>query len=68
MSFFELTTAMAFMYFGEKCPDVGIIETGLGGREDCTNVINPRLSIVTSIGLDHMAILGSTASTNLSSL
>jgi dihydrofolate synthase/folylpolyglutamate synthase len=56
--FFELTVAMAFQYFAEEKIDVAIIETGLGGRLDSTNVINPELSIITNIGWDHMNILG----------
>ena len=57
-SFFEFTTAMAFWYFNEKKVDVAIIECGLGGRLDSTNIINPILSIITSISLDHSNILG----------
>ncbi len=53
---------MAFMYFAEKRPDMSIIETGLGGRKDATNVIQPRLCILTSVGLDHVEILGNTVS------
>ncbi len=61
-SFFELTVGMAFEYFAlEKC-DIAIIETGLGGRLDSTNVISPELSIITNIGWDHMALLGNTLS------
>ncbi len=59
-SFFELTVGMAFEYFAEKKCDIAIIETGLGGRLDSTNVIAPALSIITNIGLDHMAFLGNT--------
>lgn len=61
-SFFELTTAMAFMYFAEKEVDVAVIEVGLGGRLDCTNIINPDLSIITNISLDHTQFLGHTLS------
>lgn len=61
-SFFELTTAMAFMYFAEKGVDVAVIEVGLGGRLDCTNIINPDLSIITNISLDHTQFLGHTLS------
>jgi len=57
-SFFEFTTAMAFWYFNEKKVDIAIIECGLGGRLDSTNIINPILSIITSISLDHSHILG----------
>lgn len=59
-SFFELTVAMAFCYFVEKKVDVAVIETGLGGRLDSTNIITPELSVITNIGLDHTDILGST--------
>lgn len=58
--FFEITTCIAFLYFAEKKVDIAIIETGLGGRFDATNVIDPILSIITSIGFDHTEILGST--------
>ena len=57
---FELLTLMAWHYFKDKQPDYLIIETGLGGRLDATNVITPILSIITRIGLDHQAILGDT--------
>ena len=59
-SFFELTMEMAFLYFAEKKVDVAIIEVGLGGRLDSTNIIFPDLSIITNIGLDHMNYLGNT--------
>jgi dihydrofolate synthase / folylpolyglutamate synthase len=59
-SFFELTVAMAFEYFAEQQVDIAVIETGLGGRLDSTNVITPILSIITNIGYDHMNILGNT--------
>jgi len=59
-SFFELTVGMAFEYFAENKCDIAIIETGLGGRLDSTNVISPELSIITNIGWDHMALLGDT--------
>lgn len=59
-SFFELTVGMAFEYFAEQKCDIAIIETGLGGRLDSTNVIKPELSIITNIGWDHMALLGNT--------
>lgn len=61
-SFFELTVGMAFAYFAEKQVDLAIIETGLGGRLDSTNIITPILSIITNIGYDHMNLLGSTLS------
>lgn len=59
-SFFEITVAMAFEYFALQQVDVAIIETGLGGRLDSTNVITPELSIITNIGWDHMQLLGDT--------
>ena len=59
-SFFELTTAMAFNYFAEQEVDIAVIEVGLGGRLDCTNIITPELSIITNISLDHTQFLGST--------
>ena len=52
-SFFELTTAMAFKYFADMDVDIAVIEVGLGGRLDCTNIITPILSVITNIGLDH---------------
>ncbi len=61
-SFFELTVAMAFWYFAKEDIDFAIIETGLGGRLDSTNVIHPELSLITNIGFDHMDILGHTLS------
>ena len=59
-SFFEVTVAMAFAYFAELQVDIAVIETGLGGRLDSTNVITPLLSIITNIGYDHTAMLGET--------
>ena len=59
-SFFEITVGMAFEFFANENVDIAIIETGLGGRLDSTNIINPILSIITNIGMDHMAILGNT--------
>lgn len=59
-SFFELTVAMAFEYFAKEQVDMAIIETGLGGRLDSTNIITPVLSVITNIGYDHMNILGNT--------
>ena len=59
-SFFELTMAMAFDYFAQQAVDIAIIETGLGGRLDSTNIITPILSVITNIGFDHMNILGDT--------
>ena len=57
-SFFELTTALAFKYFADCEVDVAVIEVGLGGRLDCTNIISPVLSVITNISLDHVALLG----------
>ncbi|MBE7176298.1 MAG: bifunctional folylpolyglutamate synthase/dihydrofolate synthase [Mucilaginibacter polytrichastri] len=59
-SFFELTVAMAFAFFARENVDIAIIETGLGGRLDSTNVITPLLSVITNIGHDHMDLLGDT--------
>ena len=59
-SFFELTTAMAFRYFAEEKVDVVVVEVGLGGRLDCTNIIRPDLCIITNISLDHVQFLGDT--------
>ena len=59
-SFFELTVAMAFDYFEKEKIDIAVIETGLGGRLDSTNIITPLLSIITNIGYDHMDLLGNT--------
>lgn len=60
LSFFEMTTAMAFDYFAQTDVEVAVIETGLGGRLDATNVIVPQVSVITNIGLDHTALLGDT--------
>lgn len=60
LTYFELTTAIAFWYFSDMEVDVAIIETGLGGRLDATNIVQPVLSVITSIGLDHTDILGDT--------
>ncbi|MBP5636265.1 MAG: bifunctional folylpolyglutamate synthase/dihydrofolate synthase [Bacteroidales bacterium] len=60
LSFFEITTGMAFKWFAESKVDVAVVEVGLGGRLDSTNIITPELSIVTTIGLDHCALLGNT--------
>lgn len=59
-SFFELTVAMAFEYFAENKVDIAVIETGLGGRLDSTNIIHPILSVITNIGMDHTNLLGNT--------
>lgn len=60
LSFFEATVAMAFYYFKEQGVQAAVIETGLGGRLDATNIIKPVLSIITNIGMDHMSFLGNT--------
>lgn len=60
LSYFEMTTAMAFDYFGNADVEVAVIETGLGGRLDATNIIRPELTVITNIGFDHTDILGST--------
>lgn len=59
-SFFEVAVAMAFEYFAQEKVDIAVIETGLGGRLDSTNIIHPLLSVITNIGLDHTAVLGDT--------
>lgn len=59
-SFFEITVAMAFQYFADNMVDIAVIETGLGGRLDSTNVIIPEISVITNIGWDHMNLLGDT--------
>lgn len=59
-SFFELTTALAFKYFAEQNVDIAVIEVGLGGRLDCTNIITPILSVITNISYDHTQFLGDT--------
>ena len=59
-SFFEITVAMAFEYFAKEKVDIAVVETGLGGRLDSTNVITPEVSAITNIGYDHMDILGET--------
>ncbi|MBR3853171.1 MAG: bifunctional folylpolyglutamate synthase/dihydrofolate synthase [Tidjanibacter sp.] len=60
LSFFEMTTAMAFDHFAAGDVEVAVIETGLGGRLDSTNIITPTLSVITNIGLDHTSMLGNT--------
>ena len=60
LSFFEMTAAMAFDYFAQSDVEVAVIETGLGGRLDATNIVVPILSIITNIGLEHTALLGDT--------
>lgn len=59
-SFFEITVAMAFSYFAEQKVDIAVIEVGLGGRLDSTNIITPEVSVITNIGLDHTQFLGNT--------
>lgn len=59
-SFFELTTAMAFKYFADQHIDIAVVEVGLGGRLDCTNIITPVLCIITNISFDHTQFLGNT--------
>ena len=59
-SFFEMTVALAFEYFKQEKVDFAVIETGMGGRLDSTNIITPELSIITNIGFDHTAFLGDT--------
>ncbi|MEZ5196689.1 MAG: Mur ligase family protein [Bacteroidales bacterium] len=59
-SFFEYTFGMAVSYFAENKVDIAVIETGMGGRLDSTNVVNSILSVITNIGFDHTALLGNT--------
>ena len=59
-SFFELTVAMAFEYFARERIDIAVVEVGLGGRLDSTNIIMPEVSVITNISLDHVALLGNT--------
>jgi len=61
-SFFEMCVAMAFSYFAMKGADIAVVETGLGGRLDSTNIITPLISVITNIGHDHMDLLGDTLS------
>ena len=61
-SFFELTTAMAFKHFADETVDIAVVEVGLGGRLDCTNIITPILSVITNISFDHTQFLGNTLS------
>ncbi|MEO2062203.1 MAG: folylpolyglutamate synthase/dihydrofolate synthase family protein [Christiangramia sp.] len=60
LSFFEMTVGMAFDHFAKEKADIAVIETGMGGRLDSTNIITPELSVITNIGLDHTAFLGET--------
>lgn len=59
-SFFELATAMAFKYFADENVDVAVVEVGLGGRLDCTNIIHPEVCVITNISFDHVGFLGDT--------
>ncbi len=60
LSFFEMTVGMAFAYFAQEKVDIAVIEVGLGGRLDSTNIITPQVSVITNIGYDHMQFLGDT--------
>ncbi len=60
LSFFEMTVGMAFAYFADEHVDIAIVEVGLGGRLDSTNIITPEVAVITNIGLDHMQYLGDT--------
>ena len=60
LSFFEMSTALAFAYFSDQKVDVAVIEVGLGGRLDATNIINPELSVITNVAFDHQHLLGDT--------
>ena len=60
ITLFELETTMALLYFYRKDVDIVVLETGLGGMYDCTNIVNPLVSVITSVGYDHMNILGNT--------
>lgn len=60
LSFFEMTVGMAFLYFSEQKVDIAVVEVGLGGRLDSTNIITPEVSLITNIGFDHMDMLGDT--------
>ncbi len=60
LSFFEMTVGMAFQYFAESNVDIAVIEVGLGGRLDSTNIISPEVSVITNIGIDHTRFLGNT--------
>ncbi|RPI01254.1 MAG: bifunctional folylpolyglutamate synthase/dihydrofolate synthase, partial [Ignavibacteriae bacterium] len=57
-TFFETVTALAFQYFAESHVDIAIVETGLGGRLDATNILQPMVSVITTLGLEHTQILG----------
>ncbi len=59
-SFFEMLTAIAFEYFAQNKVDIAVLEVGMGGRLDATNVVEPRVSVITDISLDHQKFLGNT--------
>lgn len=59
-TFFEATTCIAFQYFADECVDIAVIETGLGGRLDSTNIVHPLVSVITNVALDHQEYLGKT--------
>jgi dihydrofolate synthase/folylpolyglutamate synthase len=59
-SFFEILTALALLYFAEARREIAVLEVGMGGRLDATNIVDPLLSVITDISLDHMEWLGST--------
>ena len=60
LSFFEMSVGMAFAYFADEQVDIAVVEVGLGGRLDSTNILNPQVSVITNIGLDHTQFLGTT--------
>jgi dihydrofolate synthase/folylpolyglutamate synthase len=60
LSFFEMTVGMAFHHFADEQVDIAVVEVGMGGRLDSTNVITPLVSVITNIGLDHTQFLGDT--------
>ena len=60
LSFFEMSVGMAFAYFAQEQVDIAVVEVGLGGRLDSTNILNPEVSVITNIGLDHTQFLGTT--------
>src|SRR5690606_922689 len=60
LSFFEMTVGLAFDYFRNEKVDIAIIEVGMGGRLDSTNIVSPEVSVITNIGLDHIQFLGNT--------
>jgi dihydrofolate synthase/folylpolyglutamate synthase len=60
LSFFEMSVGLAFSYFADQKTDINIVEVGMGGRLDSTNIITPIISVITNIGLDHTQFLGNT--------